>query len=79
MEVLFHNNHTPEPDFAAHRMVESIVRFIKGELLNHALDFVELSEFNGLFAIERLAGRPAMNRSALSDHGIGIDFDFAHG
>ncbi len=63
---------------SAHHMIESIVRFIERELLNHALDVVELSEFNGLFAIECLSRGPAVNGSTFLDHGDGVDFDFAH-
>ena len=77
MVLLLYNNHTSKPDLAAQHMLESIIRFIKRELLNHALDFVELSEFNSLFAIERLARGPAVHGNTFSDHGDGVDFDFA--
>ena len=72
---LFHHQHGPKPRMPTHHMIERLVSFSKGERFNHALDVMEFCKVDGFFAVECLAGRPAVNRGALLDHVRAVDLN----
>lgn len=56
-----HRNDAPEPDLSTHHMFECLGCLSKGELLNHAIDVVELGERNRFFAIQRMTRWPGVD------------------
>lgn len=59
-------------------MLNRILHLIKRKLLNQALHPLALRKVNRLFAVQRMATRPAMYGSALHDQRHGIDRHLAN-
>ena len=72
---LFHHQHGPKPRMPTHHMIVCLVSFGKGERLNHALDVMKLRKVDSFFAVQCLAGRPAVDRGALLNHDRAVDLD----
>ena len=60
----------------AHHMVVRLISLGEREFFYHALDFMKFSKVDRFFAIECLAGRPAMNRGAFLDEDCSVDLSF---
>lgn len=48
------------------RNTECVVSFGQRELLNHAVDVLELSEFDSLFRVESMSTRPGLYRKPVA-------------
>lgn len=75
---LLHNDDGPESDLSAFHVLHSLLHFVEGELLDHALHALVLGESDGFFTVKRMSGGPAVNAGALTDHGNSIDRDLTH-
>lgn len=48
---LIHDNHTPESSLPAHHVLKRLGRVLEWELLNHAVDVVDLGKLDSFLAI----------------------------
>lgn len=75
--ILFHSEYSAESALSRVHVLDSLAGLFKRELLDHTIDVLVLGKRNGLFAVESVTRRPSVDRSALHDHGDGIDWDLA--
>jgi len=52
---LLHRQYSPEPGFPTQHMIQSLLRILEREFLNHAIDIVDLRKVDGFLAIEACA------------------------
>ena len=58
---LFHDKYAPKSDLPTHHMLVRFVGFVEGKFLNQALNILQFGEFDGIFAVVLMSGRPRDN------------------